>query len=515
MTKRKLGGNVRIFAGFCAAIVLCACVLVAPGTAPKAMAAGTAYAADSSSSDEGTNPGNTGGATASTEGEFKVTGYEIKTINDNGDYDITPLSITKDMPLRIIVSIHDERLDSLKKDNASATWKPRARLNTHSFPGTLFPPAADTGAAVDYSHYQIGFYGHYTGTGNLFQFDVYYEDLDLPVQTVTLTLNQTIEYKAPDSSSDSSSESSSAVVIGTGFSLKSVEFGGNEIKAGSDFTLNAEILATSGTYPVNNVSVEVVPPKDITVASGSNVVYIGTMKPNSSVPIPVSLHANANAEEGSAAVVLKVSGVASNDGSAASAEISVAVPIIQPERFELGNIQMPQTLTVGTDDGSGYGSFNLINKGKSTIYNVSVNVTGEGLSTVEGEQFVGNINPGSQTGADMTLLAASAGTVNATLTVTYENSRGEEKTLSHDFTIQATGGSGGDGSDVSLDSSMQAMIDALNSDTDGAGGSMPWWGWALLVVLGGGGIITGVVVHKANKAKKDAAALEDDTDETV
>ena len=66
----------------------------------------------------------------------------------------------------------------------------------------------------------------------------------------------------------------------------------------------------------------------------------------------------------------------------------VTVPIVQPERFEISRTDFPEYLSMGEE---GYASVSFVNKGKGIIYNVSAEITGDGITTTEGNQFIGNI----------------------------------------------------------------------------------------------------------------------------
>ena len=53
----------------------------------------------------------------------------------------------------------------------------------------------------------------------------------------------------------------------------------------------------------------------------------------------------------------------------------------------------------------------------------------------EGNQFIGNIASGTESSADFTIQTANAGTLNGLLTVTYEDEKGNAKTLTKEFSM--------------------------------------------------------------------------------
>ncbi|NLW77831.1 MAG: hypothetical protein GXY32_00250 [Ruminococcaceae bacterium] len=423
-------------------------------------------------------------------GGLEIVSYEITQGAGN-----VPSTITKDMTFSLFIRIRDNR------DGVSSSYNPEAKLNTSSFTtnSNIYPQVTKHKTSSG-AYFTLDFQLTYTGVGNTVQFDLFYHNnASVPVQSLSLTLNQCVE--STDDSSDSSSEPSRS----TGFVLKSVNFGGPNVTAGNVFNLDAELMSTNGTYGVENVSVNLVLPKEISLSTGQSISYVGRVGPNQTVPVAFELLPSAVAEEGSYTLTISVAGVNAEDGSAVTADMDVTIPLVQPERFEISNVTAPDYLTAGVDDGSGFTSVTLVNKGKETINNVTVYVEGEGLSTDMGRQYVGNIASGSQNSADFSIIASTPGQIDAKIVVEYENSRGELKTLDYPFTITVEDFSGGD--DGMID---PYPIDPVPEEPEG----MPVWGWVLIIV----GVIVVVVIVlvvilKKRKARKAAADLEDDNDE--
>lgn len=344
----------------------------------------------------------------------------------------------------------------------------------------------------------------YTGTGNTFQADFIGTGPGntAPVATVTLTLNQCVEYVAPD-------PSSSPATVGTGFVLKSATYGSSEVVAGEAFTLNASLMSTNGSNNVENATVTLVLPKEIKFQTGSSIYYVGTVAPNKTVAASFALMPLATAEEGSYTITIKMSGINPTDGSTVEASADITVPVVQPERFEIANARIPESLMVGMNDGSGYATLDLVNKGKGSVYNVEVEVLGEGLSTEEGKQFVGTIAGGAQNSTEFTLTADMGGQLEGKVVVSYENAKGEVKELVYEFTVMAE--------EMMIDPGFDPGIDVPVDPGAEGGGGMPIWVWALIVVLVlAGGVTALVIVRKKRKAKKDAeleADLYDDDDD--
>lgn len=340
----------------------------------------------------------------------------------------------------------------------------------------------------------------YTGNGSEFTIDLSYENLDtVALQKISFTLSTTVDRAESDSQANA---------IGTGFVVTSANYGGSEVTAGTPFTLSAALMATSGSYNVENTSVTLILPKEIKFNTGSSIQYIGTVKPGQSVSAQFELLPNATAEEGSYVITIKVTGTNPKDGSAVEASADITVPVTQPERFEISNARLPEYLVAGMNDGSGYSSVDLVNKGKGAVYNVEVEITGDGLSAEEGKQFVGTINGGSQSSVDFTVLADMGGTLQGTLVISYENARGEQKSLTQGFTVTAD--------DMGGDMGIDPWEPMPTPEPEPESTGMPVWAW-LLIIVGGVAVavVVLVVVLKKRKAKKAAeleAGLDDDLD---
>lgn len=448
--------------------------------------------------------GNTGGTTGGTNGEgeggdtpapggVEITGYYVQTGG------VVPSKITKGMGIGLSMTILDKREETVNIDVAHIDVA--ARLNTSSF-RVMNANAIRADAPVSTANglsYYIYLELVYLGVGNSVQLDLYYNHKgtqvahDVPVYPLSLTLNQCVPTEGEGGTE----------VKGTGFVLKSASYGEGKVEAGKNFTLSAEVLATNGGTNVENVTVSITPPEQITLAEGGSMAYVGTVAPNQVVPVNFQLFPGGNIEDGSYTIAIDIKGVSASDGSDVSATMNFTVPVIQPERFEIFESQLPGYLTIGMDDGSGYGSVTLVNQGKGTVSNVSVEVVGDGLSTEEGKEYMGHIAGGEQKTADFLLVAMEPGQIEAKVVVTYESTSGEQKTLEESFSVMVEEGY--------IDPGMP--VEPMPEETQG----FPAWGIALIVV---GIVIAAVIVlivvlrrRKAKRAALEQADLEDNDED--
>lgn len=331
----------------------------------------------------------------------------------------------------------------------------------------------------------------YLGGDNKLSFDLAYNDNARRLKSMSQPISQCV------GSSTEGAKASALVVT-------SASYGGGSINAGSDFTLTVDVLASGGTVGAENVAVNLALPEQITVASGSTNIFVGNMKPGTSAQVTFQLNASAVANAGSYNITVNVSGNSASDSAALTAQMPVTVPVTQPERFEISRTDFPEYLAMGEE---GYASISFVNKGKGTIYNVSAEITGEGITTTEGNQYVGNVQPGTESSADFTIQTANAGTLTGLLTVTYEDEKANVKTLTKEFsmTVEEMQMGGDD---------MMGGMDAMTPMEPEPTG-MPVWVW---VVVGVGVVVAVIViliVLRKKKARRRAAQLMEDDDEDI
>jgi len=416
-------------------------------------------------------------------------------------------NITRGTPVRLSVEIVDDRINTGSVNLANGIITAIGIPVSASFSGSNATTTANVGPTQ--STYTLTFDLTYTGTGNTFYCMISYSQggatLPFPIaSTPPKPINQCVEYvpEVPPPPPPPVDPDPPPPPIPTDFILRDANYGSDTIYAGEPFTLTIVILATSGSAPVNNVSVSFTPPEQMTFVDGTSVVYIGRMQPGSTATVSANLMPNGNITEGSYTVSIKAEGF-NADGTRLSAPMSVSIPVLQPERFEIFNAQLPTFLTAGIDDGTGFGSVTLVNKGQGAVSNVTVDVVGEGLSFSEGRQFIGNINGGAQSVADFMMRAEMPGRISALIVVTYENVRGDQKSLDYPFDI--------DVGEFMPPEIVDPGFPPVQEMPASAG--MPTWGWILIIA--GATIAASIILVQRRKKKLAAAeaALDDEDDD--
>lgn len=491
----------------CLALVLAASMLAVPAWAGDGNSTGTGSASTTppASSDDG-------GSSGITSGTPYITGYTVTPqLGVAGELQ----RIQPGQKCCIIVSICDPRFTKIPGDEAhnNALQKmmeqafPNVKItSTYNFAspslgdiqigGFAYGKNNSSGAPWEAGplEYHVSFNDiTYLGGSNKLSFDVSYSGQQgLELVNLSQNISQCV------GATNVEGGKASAIVV------RSAGYGGGSVVAGQQFTLTADVFVTAGTTGAENVAVSLTLPEQVTVVSGSSQIFVGNMAAGESTSVNFLLNASATAAAGSANITINVNGNAASDGAALTTTMPITVPIVQPERFEVSRTDFPEVINMGEET---YGSVSFVNKGKGTIYNVSAELRGEGFTTTEGNQFVGNVASGTESSADFTISPTQAGSINAQLVITYENEQAEEKTITKDitFTVEEM---------MFEDPGMMPGIDDMPTEPTQTG--MPLWAWAVIVVLAAGVVATVVViVRKKIKKRKENEKLMEEDDEDI
>lgn len=372
----------------------------------------------------------------------------------------------------------------------------RGRISTSAFSGKDAKAKAD---GTD--RYTLVFENvTYNGGSNEFTFDVITEGgkngKSREIIPEKLTITQCAEAIEPTPAPTPAPAEVPKIMV------KDFTFGGNSVEAGKEFTLELTLFTTSGNTNLEDVMVGLTFPtdsKNVSLASGSMNTYVGAMAPNETRTISYKMVTDATMEPGSVNITVQLT---SKNGEAATSPISI--PVTQPERFEITNVEAPETMMMGEE---GYLSVTFVNKGKSAINNLTAEIQGENLANPGQSQFLGNVAAGTENSVDFSVMASAEGVINGKVILSYENSKGEVATLEKEFscTVEAA--------PVIDDPGMMdpGMMDPTMGDDVNSG--MPIWGWALIVVGVGAVVAVVVVVIRKKKAAKKLAELEDEDED--
>ena len=326
----------------------------------------------------------------------------------------------------------------------------------------------------------------YNGGGNTLPINLSYLDTSKPIQQFSVTLGQCV---------DKDQTTTPNLLVRTSTY-------GDAVTAGSPFTLSLGLYATDGNETLNDVIVSLTLPENISLNGGSLSNYVGSMAAKSMRDVTFSVLPAAGFTGTVADITVNMTAVGDITGKAVSSTTTISIPVSQPDRFEVGQLQLSaDTMMVG-DTGSV--TLSYVNKGKNPIGNLEARLTGTNLGS-ESYQYLGNLNAGTEGSVDFDITPDAAGNISGIITLNYEDASGNPRTISKDFTATAE--------EVNYEDAMPNYDPSMDEPQQTG---MPVWGWVLIVVCVGVvvAVVVVVIVRKRKKAKA-LAALDEDSDEDI
>lgn len=162
----------------------------------------------------------------------------------------------------------------------------------------------------------------------------------------------------------------------------------------------------------------------------------------------------------------------------------VGIPIIQETKLELGTPELPSYMEVNMPQSL---SIDFYNTGKSPLYNLMINTSGDFEIEGAGEYF-GNFQPGNSETFDVTITPTKVGVNKGEIKFSYEDVAGKPHEIVREFSINV---------EESLDMDGEFMDnEQLNNDRSNKG-----FLWLILAILAAG--LTTIILRKKNKNKQD------------
>ena len=276
--------------------------------------------------------------------------------------------------------------------------------------------------------------------------------------------------------------------------LSKYDFGGDSVVTGRDFDLSFSFKNTSKNFRVENIVMKIDPEEGLSITAASNTYYYENLGAGKEHPEKITLQALPTAKAGSAKVNISFSYeyVSNGTRSSQSSSQSIAIPLVQEDRFEVSLAELPEYADAGSEY---YVTVNYINKGKADISNVHAEITGDDVPALEKEQNLGNFESGKSGTIDFILTPYAAGPVNINVVITYEDPNMKEKTieLPVSFTVNEM---------IMPDLPDDPTIDP-DMPSDGEGGGFPTWAWVIIAIVIIGGAAAFIIIKKKRGKKKD------------
>ena len=295
----------------------------------------------------------------------------------------------------------------------------------------------------------------YTGTGNEVEFTLFYQYFDKAdkkssaaessepgsggekvLRDRTIHCTHTITACKESSSSTGDDDDENTTPMTPYIIVSNYSYGGSSVTAGQEFTLELTLKNTSVEYDLDNIIMNITPQGVFSVASSSNTLYLESLEKESTVTKTIVIKAGMSKltdEDDSNSINLRFNFqyMANDQRYNGESTESITLPVDYPDRFELGFLEQGSEAYVGEE----YSLYlPMVNKGRSSVYNLTATLEGD-MASAGQSLYLGNLNAGTESGADFSVVFNEAGEKSGTIVVTYEDANRNPRTLRQPFSV--------------------------------------------------------------------------------
>ncbi len=269
------------------------------------------------------------------------------------------------------------------------------------------------------------------------------------------------------------------------------------VEAGSEFAATITLKNTNEKKSVQNMTVTIsCDSPNFSLLNDSNVIYINKLSKGKTTDIEVKYNTDLNTPEQTYNITLTL---AYDNSDAATLNSTGTVPVVvaQPLRVEMTAPTIEAQVNAGDTMPL---SFQVMNMGRSAVYNVRVELAAPGLIP-SNTAFIGNLEAGTASEADMDVFVGTKdmsegyegddkyGYTNGTITLFYEDADGQEYTQETEFSTTIN----------------QPVITASNTeDEEEPETASQWWISVAIGVLIVAGLVAYLIIRNKRKGKDNA-----------
>ncbi len=263
------------------------------------------------------------------------------------------------------------------------------------------------------------------------------------------------------------------------------------IVAGKEFEVDVTFLNTNESKFVQNMTVTATTENpSITLLNDSNTFYFKKLGKGSSLSLKLKYKAGLDIVPGKYNINLALS-YDNSDATTLTSSGLISVEVIQPLRVQMSIPQISESVNAGDTLPL---TFQVMNLGRSAVYNVRCEISGAGLLP-NGTAFIGNMEPGTSSSTDLNVFIGTKdmsegyvgsdkyGKTDGTIKLLYEDANGKEYFEEYPFT-------------TTINEPVINTNAATNEEKAEAAGQ--WW--ISIAILGG--VAVGVVVWFIIRKKK-------------
>ena len=213
------------------------------------------------------------------------------------------------------------------------------------------------------------------------------------------------------------------------------------VQAGRNFNLKTTFLNTSSKKAIQNIKISLVVVESsektgtvFTPVQSSNTFYIDRIAPKQKATKDITLYTIPDAQAKTYTITVKFE-YEDDQGEPLTAEDLIGIPVVQPSRLDIGEVQIQGEPTEGEPIGL-YVEF--YNTGKVTLNNLMVRLESDEFDVQDPNLFIGNFQEGSTEYFDRAMIIPrQAGPATGKLVFTYEDPTGEQLTAEKEIAIDA------------------------------------------------------------------------------
>jgi hypothetical protein len=214
--------------------------------------------------------------------------------------------------------------------------------------------------------------------------------------------------------------------------VDSYSYGGSAVQAGDDFYLNLGLFNTSGKT-LSNVKVSLSDADGVFVpAEGSSSFFIDSIKAKGHFTKSIRLTSKPEAEQKTTPITVTMS-YEVGSGDPLEATDTIAIPITQRSRLVVDDIVPPMEIYVGQQ---GTCELEFYNMGKTPLNNLRVNCEGNFDVMESNSYYAGNMETGKSDSYRFNYIPRDLGTMEGTVTFTFEDGNGDAQFLEVPFTFE-------------------------------------------------------------------------------
>lgn len=324
---------------------------------------------------------------------------------------------------------------------------------------------------------------------------------------VSLDVNQCKETVIKEPSSNSGKDDDEKPKTATPYLIVSNYNYGGDIVAGQNFKLSLTVLNTSENTNIENVIMTLTMPEGLSITSSSNTYFFSEIEMEKTISKTLEIQAKPNAKPESQPIKVdfKYEYVTRNGRESSTTSETIAIPLIQPDRFTADPIEMVPEVMMGEEI---LLTVNYVNKGRGEIYNLSAAIDGN-IQTTNQRQNVGNVEAGKSGSVDFYVTCHEPGQMSGNVTLTYEDVNMVVKTVTVPYSASV----------INVDDTFNPGMPNPGEEPNPMPEDQNNIGKYIAIGIGGlvaAGIVAVVVVkHRKKKAAQKLAELleEEDTHE--